>query len=169
MWCISLTFRYTFGKDVSIIDTHGGGTGVYIQTIDVHISTRLSKYAMGLLPDTQNCGLCMRWECWERVPRHHRTSNPDLYHGTCVTHVPFCMLGSLSCGFLCSRGVGWGRGAFTAFSANAQPAILRIWQEVNAGGCTPTSTQHAVIQDHMNYVLPDRTRLIDNSGCRLIQ
>ena len=26
---------------------------------------------MGLLPDTYNCGLCIRWECRERFPRHH--------------------------------------------------------------------------------------------------
>ena len=32
-----------------------------------------------------------------------RVSNPDMYHGTCVTHVPWCMLGSLTICFL------WGR------------------------------------------------------------
>ena len=30
-------------------------------------------------------------------------SDPDMYHGTCVTHVPRCMPGSLNSGFLCSR------------------------------------------------------------------
>ena len=29
-----------------------------------------------------------------------RVSDPDMHHGTCVTHVPWCMLGSLSSGFL---------------------------------------------------------------------
>ena len=33
-------------------------------------------------------------------------SNPDLHHGTCVTHVPWCMPGSLTSGFLWSRGPG---------------------------------------------------------------
>ena len=28
--------------------------------------------SMGLLPDTQSCGLCMRRECRERSPRHRR-------------------------------------------------------------------------------------------------
>ena len=57
--------------------------------------------ATGLLPDTQNCGLRMRWECQECFP-HHRFqrkplgSDPVMHHGTCVTHVSWCMLGSLT-------------------------------------------------------------------------
>ena len=30
-------------------------------------------------------------------------SDPDMHHGTCVTHVPWCMPGSLTSGFLCSQ------------------------------------------------------------------
>ena len=29
-----------------------------------------------------------------------RVSDPDMHHGTCVTHVPWCMPGSLTSGFL---------------------------------------------------------------------
>ena len=32
-----------------------------------------------------------------------RNSNPDMHHGTCVTHVSWCMPGSLTSGFLWSR------------------------------------------------------------------
>ena len=32
-----------------------------------------------------------------------RVSGPDMHHGTCVTHVPWCMSGSLTSGFLWSR------------------------------------------------------------------
>ena len=32
-----------------------------------------------------------------------RASDPDIHHGTCVTHVPWCMSGSLTSGFLWSR------------------------------------------------------------------
>ena len=45
----------------------------------------------------------MRRKCLERFP-HHRlqrkplVSDPGMYHGTCVTHVPWCMPGSLTCG-----------------------------------------------------------------------
>ena len=43
----------------------------------------------------------MRRECRERFPFHrlHRkplVSDPGMNHGTCVTHVPWCMSGSLS-------------------------------------------------------------------------
>ena len=66
----------------------------------------LAKYRspnMGLLPDTQNSGLRMRRECRERFPRHRLqrkplVSDPDMHHGTCVTHVPWCMSGSLNRG-----------------------------------------------------------------------
>ena len=63
-----------------------------------------NPFSMGLLPDTQNCRLCMRRECRERFP-HHRlerkmlVSDPGMYHGTCVTHVPWCMSGSLTRGY----------------------------------------------------------------------
>ena len=58
---------------------------------------------MGLLPDTQNRGLRMRRECRERFPRHRfqrkpLVSDPGIHHGTCVTHVPWCMSGLLNCG-----------------------------------------------------------------------
>ena len=51
-------------------------------------------------------------------------SDPDMHHGTCVTHVPWCMPGSPTSGFLWNRRRGK---TFPAFPAHAQPAILRIW------------------------------------------
>ena len=57
-----------------------------------------------------------------------QVSDPDMHHGTCVTHVPWCMPGSLTSGFLWN----WRRGkTFPAFPAHAQPAMLRIWQEAH--------------------------------------
>ena len=57
----------------------------------------------GPLPDTQNCGLRMRQECRERFSRHRikrksLVSDPSMHHGTSVTHVPWCMSGSLTRG-----------------------------------------------------------------------
>ena len=54
---------------------------------------------MGLLPDTKNCGLRMCRKCRESFPRHWLqrkplVSDPDMHHGTCVTHVPWWMSGS---------------------------------------------------------------------------
>ena len=56
------------------------------------------------------------------------TSDPDMHHGTCVTHVPWCMPGSLTSVFLWSQ---WRGKTLPAFPAHAQPAILRIWQEAH--------------------------------------
>ena len=56
--------------------------------------------SMGLLPDTQNCGLYMRWECRKPSPRHrlqrlHPVSDPVIHHGPCMAHVLWCTLESL--------------------------------------------------------------------------
>ena len=52
---------------------------------------------MGLLPDTWNCVLRMRLECRERFPRHQLQRKP-LVSNPGVTHVPWCLSGSLTCG-----------------------------------------------------------------------
>ena len=49
------------------------------------------------------CGLRMRRECRERFSRHliqrkPLVSDPGMHHGSCVTHVPWCMSGSLTRG-----------------------------------------------------------------------
>ena len=48
----------------------------------------------------------MRRECRERFSRPPPVSDPDMHHGTCVTHVPWCMTGLLASGFFWS----WWRG-----------------------------------------------------------
>ena len=58
-----------------------------------------------------------------------RVSDPDIHHGTCVTHVPWYMSGSLTRGFPFPKSVV-GK-MFPVFPAHAQPAILRIWKEVH--------------------------------------
>ena len=55
-------------------------------------------------------------------------SDLDMHHGTCVTHVPWCMSGSLTCGD--GENVPGIPGA-------CAPAILRIWQEAH-GDKIPT-------------------------------
>ena len=58
----------------------------------------------GLLPETWNCGLCMRREYRERFPCYRLRRKPlfsdtGMHHGTCVTHVPWSMSGLLTgCG-----------------------------------------------------------------------
>ena len=71
------------------------------QTLPRYDTREVIKRTMGLLPDTHNCGLCMRRECRELFPRHKLqrkslVSDPSMHHGTCVTHVSWCMSGSLT-------------------------------------------------------------------------
>ena len=57
-----------------------------------------------------------------RFQRKPIVSDPGMHHGTCVTHVPWCMPGSLTCGD--GENVPGIPGA-------CAPAILRIWQEAH--------------------------------------
>ena len=52
---------------------------------------------MGLLPNTQNYGCA--GNAWKVFFPPQRVGDPDMHHGTCVTHVPRCMPGSLTNGF----------------------------------------------------------------------
>ena len=47
-----------------------------------------------------------------------QVSDPDMHHGTCDTHVPWCKSGSLTSGFLWNRRRGE---TFPAFAAHAHP------------------------------------------------
>ena len=86
------------------------------------IAHQFDVAVMGLLPDTKICRLRLRPEWREHFPRHRLQRKPvvndlGIHRGTCVTHVPWCMPGSLTCG---------------AFPAHVHPAISRIWQEAHA-------------------------------------
>ena len=57
-----------------------------------------------------------------RLQRKTLVSDPVMHHGTCVTHVPWCMSGSLTrCGEEIVPGI----------PDACAPAILRIWQEAH--------------------------------------
>ena len=58
-----------------------------------------------------------------------RVSDPDMHYGTCVTHVPWCMPGSLISVFCFEVSGGENVPGFPGACA---PAILRIWQEAHA-------------------------------------
>ena len=83
-----------------------------------------------------------------------QVSDPDMHHGTCVTHMPWCMPGSLTSSFLWNRRRGK---TFPAFPAHAQPAILRIWQEAHwlwgsypySYGCMDCDVMHRYITCHL--------------------
>ena len=73
------------------------------QTVPIFDPYVVPYAPMGLLPVMSNYGLRMRRECRERFPRHWLqrkllVSDPGMDYGTCVTHVPWCMSGSLTRG-----------------------------------------------------------------------
>ena len=84
--------------------------------------------------------MCREWR--ERSPRRRfqrkpLVSDPGMHHGTCVTHVPWCMSGSLTCGD--GENVPGIPGA-------CAPAILRIWQEAHGAAYTRQWTELALVQ-----------------------
>ena len=79
-----------------------------------------------------------------RFQRKLLVSDPGMHHGTCVTHVPWCMSGSLTCGD--GENVPGIPGA-------CAPAISRIWQE--AHGFIDVSAKNDIyIYDRTTSLLP---------------
>ena len=68
------------------------------------------------------CRECRELFSRQRLQMKPLVSDPGIYHGTCLTHVPWCMSRSLT------RGDGE---TSSAFPVHAQPAILRIWQKAH--------------------------------------
>ena len=65
-----------------------------------------------------------------------RVIDPDMHHGTCVTHVPSCMPGSITSGFIWSRC----RGKHSRRMRNPQFSVSgkRPMHALMAGACTPS-------------------------------
>ena len=51
----------------------------------------------------RKCAGCARAGNAGNIFQPPRVNYPDMHHGTCVTHVPWCMPGSLTSGFLWNR------------------------------------------------------------------
>ena len=89
----------------------GSGNGLLADTVSSH--GPLTKYVK--LPVSACAG-----NAGNVFPRHRLQIKPlvsgsGMHHGTCVTHVPWCMSGSLT----------------HSGGENVQPAIPRIWQEAH--------------------------------------
>ena len=57
-------------------------------------------------------------------------SDPDMHHDTCITHVPWCMSGKLTSGFLWS----WWLGKRSWHSRRMRkPQFYFFWQEAHSG------------------------------------
>ena len=59
------------------------------------------------------------------VSPHPRVSDPDMHHGTCVTHVPWCMPGPLTGSFLWNR--WWGKLLCIGSSSSSRRMHVRAW------------------------------------------
>ena len=70
-----------------------------------------------------------------------RVSDPDMHHGACVTHVPWCMPGSPA------LAVSFEVGRENVPGIHALPAILPIWQEAHWTIHSPWELHEA----HTNY------------------
>ena len=92
-----------------------------------------------------------------------QVSDPDMHQGTCVTHVPWCMPGSLTSNFLWSRRRGK---TFPAFPAHAQPAILRSWQEVH--GSLMVLTHWCLVTKMSCKELESSSEAMNNVCCKWI-
>ena len=74
-----------------------------------------------------------------RLQRKLLVSDPGMHHGTCAMHVPWCMLGSLTCD---------GGENDPGIPGACAPAILRIWQKTHG----ETSDTIDIIERRKSYV-----------------
>ena len=89
-----------------------------------------------------------------RFQRKPLVSDPGMHHGTCVTHVPWCMSGSLTCGD--GENVPGIPGA-------CAPANLRIWQEAH---CEMTNCHYDMISYIYTYTKNNENRM--STSCQFL-
>ena len=114
--CIDLTISGIFGRNIN--------TEAYSQPTKCWIHRQWASYQIRKIADCACAGNAGNVFPRRRFQRKPLVSDPGMHHGTCVTHVPWCMSGSLTCGD--GENVPGIPGA-------CAPAILRIWQEAHVG------------------------------------
>ena len=117
-WGIRILFcRYVYHNTSSGIIYHRWLTRAGDQSMVPWASYQIRKIAGCACAG--NAGNVFPRRLFQRKPL---VSDPGMHHGTCVTHVPWCMSGSLTCGD--GENVPGIPGA-------CAPANLRIWQEAH--------------------------------------
>ena len=94
-------------------------------SLDVYIPIRLAQWASYQIRKIAGCacaGNAGNVFPQRRIQRKTRVSDPGMHHGTCVTHMPWCMSGLLTRG---------GGGNVPGIPGACAPATLRIWQEAH--------------------------------------
>ena len=84
-----------------------------------------------------------------RLQRKPLVSDPGMHHGTCVTHVPWCMSGSLTCG---------GGENVHGIPRACAPAILRIWQEAHGRLFSGARSGHVIKWEWMSEWMSEWVR-----------
>ena len=134
---------------------------------------------MDLLPDTQNWGLRMRRECHERFSRHRLqskplVSDPGMHHGTCVTHMLWCMSGLLTSGsgkndpgipgacairnFTYLVSGPWPQ-TFNTYAASCTSLKAILYQQCRANFSTGWNTKYRIFRTFHNLAEHPMTRL----------
>ena len=89
-WCRQTTSQYMSQCWPSSMSPYGIAWLQWVNVSHVHDNYWKTSYQ-----------ICKCQECRERFPRNQLqrellVSDPGIHHGTCVTHVPWCMSGSLT-------------------------------------------------------------------------
>ena len=84
-----------------------------------------------------------------------RVSDPDMHHGTCVTHVPWCMPGSLNSGFF------WNRLRRKRSQHSRRMCNLQFY----ASGKGPIETSIVVIYPYTTLTSPYIYNMCLSKGC----
>ena len=88
----------------------------------------------------------------QNVFPHTQLRDPDMRHATCVTHVPWCMPGSLTSGFLWSRGEkGGGENAPGILGACATGVSRRGWWRRRAEHIPPSWRNFLISQSLQSH------------------
>ena len=74
----------------------------YQSNAQIYVYCKHHIHGMGILQIHKNAHCACAGNAGN-VSQPPRVSDPDMHHDTCVTLVPWCMLGSLTSGFLWSR------------------------------------------------------------------
>ena len=108
---------WNWGRSLAFTLKPGG-----VMLYDMHMMTTWASYQICKIAGCACAGNTGNVFPRRRLQKKPLVSDPGMHHGTCVTHVPWCMSGSLT------RGGGENVPGIPGACA---PAIFRIWQETH--------------------------------------
>ena len=97
-----------------------GGSNVFVRCSDIMMIIQWASYQISKIASCACAGNAGNVFPRGQLQRKPLVSHPGMHHGTCVTHVPWCMSGS--------RTRGGGENVPDILGACAS-AILRIWRK----------------------------------------